>query len=114
MERRGFLTTLAAFAATAVIDPDRLLWVPGKKLISIPAASANILTLPSMGATFRVGDTFDLCKQRVSRTFSVIEVEPGQVSVSRLPWPMSIRREMLNTEAATLTDWFSYKSRIGI
>jgi hypothetical protein len=31
--RRGFL---AALAAGFVIDPERLLWVPGKKLISIP------------------------------------------------------------------------------
>lgn len=31
--RRGFL---AAVAAAFVVDPERLLWVPGKKLISIP------------------------------------------------------------------------------
>ena len=34
--RRGFL---AAMVATAVLDPERLLWVPGKKLISIPEVS---------------------------------------------------------------------------
>jgi hypothetical protein len=33
MNRRGFLVMLAG----AVLDPERLLWVPGKKLISIPA-----------------------------------------------------------------------------
>jgi hypothetical protein len=32
--RRGFL---AALAAAFVVDPDRLLYVPGKKFISIPA-----------------------------------------------------------------------------
>lgn len=37
MNRRGFFGSLAAIAATAVLDPERLLWVPGKKLISIPA-----------------------------------------------------------------------------
>ncbi len=31
--RRGFL---AALIGAAVLDPERLLWVPGKKLISIP------------------------------------------------------------------------------
>jgi hypothetical protein len=36
MNRRGFLAMLAG----AVLDPERLLWVPGKKLISIPAESA--------------------------------------------------------------------------
>lgn len=39
MNRRGFLGALAAIAATATLDPERLLWVPGKKLISIPAPS---------------------------------------------------------------------------
>lgn len=34
MNRRGFL---AALAGAFVTDPERLLWVPGKKLISIPA-----------------------------------------------------------------------------
>jgi|ERR1019366_2426481 hypothetical protein len=33
MNRRGFL---AALAGLMVADPERLLWVPGKKLISIP------------------------------------------------------------------------------
>lgn len=32
--RRGFL---GAIAAALVLDPERALWVPGKKLISIPA-----------------------------------------------------------------------------
>ena len=36
MNRRGFLTAVAAIAATAVLDPERALWIPGKKLISIP------------------------------------------------------------------------------
>lgn len=38
MNRRGFLTTLGAFAATAVLDPEKLLWTPGKKTIFIPKA----------------------------------------------------------------------------
>lgn len=37
MNRRGFLSALVGFAAGATLDPERLLWVPGKKLISIPA-----------------------------------------------------------------------------
>jgi hypothetical protein len=36
MNRRGFLGLAAAIAAGATLDPDRLLWVQGKKLISIP------------------------------------------------------------------------------
>lgn len=34
ISRRGFL---GALAAAFVADPERLLWVPGKKLISIPS-----------------------------------------------------------------------------
>lgn len=33
LNRRSFLASLLA---TAVLDPEKLLWVPGKKLISIP------------------------------------------------------------------------------
>ncbi len=34
--RRGFLGIIAAAITGATVDPERLLWVPGKKLISIP------------------------------------------------------------------------------
>lgn len=37
MNRRGFL---AALLGGAVLDPERLLWRPGAKLISIPKVSA--------------------------------------------------------------------------
>jgi hypothetical protein len=36
MNRRGFLTAIAATLAGAALDPEKLLWEPGKKLISIP------------------------------------------------------------------------------
>lgn len=37
MNRRGFLSALAAaVAGPMVLDPERLLFVPGRKLISIP------------------------------------------------------------------------------
>lgn len=34
MNRRGFL---GALAAALVLDPERALWVPGKKVVSIPS-----------------------------------------------------------------------------
>lgn len=41
MNRRGFLGALiGAVAGSAVLDPERLLWTPGKKLISIPKTAA--------------------------------------------------------------------------
>jgi hypothetical protein len=36
MNRRGFFGSLAAILAGATLDPEKLLWVPRKKLISIP------------------------------------------------------------------------------
>ncbi len=36
MNRRGFLGSLAAFAAACTVDPELGLWKPGAKLISIP------------------------------------------------------------------------------
>lgn len=35
MNRRAFLNTLMALAGTAVLDPERLLWVPGAKKIFV-------------------------------------------------------------------------------
>lgn len=33
ISRRGFMTSLTAALATAALDPERLLWVPGEKTI---------------------------------------------------------------------------------
>lgn len=38
MDRRGFLRSLLTGAAALTLDPERLLWVPGAKTISIPKA----------------------------------------------------------------------------
>lgn len=55
--RRGFLALLGGALATAAIDPERLLWTPGAKLISIPngVVSANPpLTLEGLRAAIEV------------------------------------------------------------
>lgn len=39
MERRMFLAALAAIA----VDPERALWVPGRRMISFPNAFVNII-----------------------------------------------------------------------
>ncbi len=36
MDRRRFLSTLIGAGLTAAIDPERLLWIPGKKTVFIP------------------------------------------------------------------------------
>ncbi len=42
MNRRSFLTALTSFAATAVLDPERLLWRAGTKSIFIPTAHREV------------------------------------------------------------------------
>lgn len=44
VNRRGFLKTLATALAGASVDPEKLLWTPGAKLISIP--KRNLLLTP--------------------------------------------------------------------
>jgi hypothetical protein len=41
MDRRGFLATL--IGAAAVLDLERELWIPGKRMISIPKASPKLV-----------------------------------------------------------------------
>jgi hypothetical protein len=38
LNRRGFLGLVGGAVATSVLDPERALWMPGAKLISIPRA----------------------------------------------------------------------------
>ena len=51
MNRRRFLGLFSGFAASAVMDPERLLWVRGQKLISIP----NETPLPAIMEFTAVG-----------------------------------------------------------
>lgn len=45
--RRGFLGLLGAVAAEAVLDPERLLWVRGAKMISVPPVATVARQFPS-------------------------------------------------------------------
>jgi hypothetical protein len=42
MNRRSFISTLLGTAASAAVDPEKLLWVPGAKTISIPKAALGL------------------------------------------------------------------------
>lgn len=50
MNRRGFFSTLAATAGILAIDPERALWTPGKKLISIPP----VVRVPEWKQVYRI------------------------------------------------------------
>ncbi len=42
MDRRGFLAGIGAAIGGAFLDPERALWIPGKKVFSIPAPADGI------------------------------------------------------------------------
>ncbi len=78
LNRRGFFSTLAAVAATAALDPERLLWLPGKKLISIPAAiTVSGEWTPPM--RFEVGDVITIGKH--PQTYIVTDTGPSLTDV---------------------------------
>jgi len=78
MERRGFLKTLFGGATVMALDPERLLWVPGKKLISVPAVIPSALAgnhfLTTQQITFEMLKIFNkhltfVTSQQYSRNF---------------------------------------------
>jgi len=46
MNRRGLVSGLFAVSATAAIDPERLLWIPKAKTISIPKIRPSLWSGP--------------------------------------------------------------------
>lgn len=46
MNRRGFLSALLGAVTGAAFDPERALWVPGRKKIFIPPLSRNVIITP--------------------------------------------------------------------
>jgi hypothetical protein len=75
LNRRSFFASLAGGAAALTLDPDKLLWVPGKKLISIPAPRP-FLAIGDI-VTFGVGDivTFSKWSQCLIVTSSAESLE---------------------------------------
>ncbi len=60
MNRRDFFGTLVASLA---LDPERLLWVPGKKLISIP--NPTPLALTETGLRLNIIRSYDCITDRL-------------------------------------------------
>jgi hypothetical protein len=98
--RRGFLGLLGAFAAGAVLDPERLLWIPGAKTISIPAPRVRGFDFHHDMAFLAVGDvvTFGDWPERYIVTEmckSLAEITDARFAqTDALPrrFPTSIRR----------------------
>lgn len=61
MNRRGFLSTLIGSAGAMVLDPEKLLWRPGAKLISIPAPrTVETISIMPIGCHLEKGDLFSI------------------------------------------------------
>lgn len=58
MNRRNFLAALAA----AALDPERLLWQPGAKLISIPRPGRviNVTSFAAAWPALKIGDVIEI------------------------------------------------------
>ena len=84
MERRSFI---AALMGTAVLDPERLLWKPGQKLISIPrprvASDIEVLTFIANDILRQFGDNLSFIRH-VSRSFPAIDVPHAATTSDRL------------------------------
>ncbi len=85
LNRRGFLSLFGIGPATAVIDPERLIWVPGRKLISIPRplvwASIDFgYPLPSSPVFWTADRNYIITKVTVS---TAIAAEGATLSISR-------------------------------
>lgn len=75
MNRRGFFAAFAAIAAAATLDPERLLWVPGRKLISIPSVfDLSPVVITAWRGAFRVGDVVTF--GRDPSPYTVISIGP--------------------------------------
>jgi hypothetical protein len=54
LTRRALLSLFGSAAAAAVTDPDRLLWVPGKKKIFIPSPTVTYIEVWKQHAMYWV------------------------------------------------------------
>lgn len=89
MNRRGFLQALAGAASAMTFDPERALWTPGKKLISIPKPRVTPAPI-----TMRFLREFDLVGYRfINRLEAVYGF--GQVRdqyIKRIDWEDYLER----------------------
>jgi hypothetical protein len=97
MNRRGFLSALIGTGLSAAIDPERLLWEPGKKLISIPPPKLTpIIATP--WPPFKIGDTITIAGRYAVnpftreatdqlQNFKVIEISPSGERARLIPVP---------------------------
>lgn len=79
MNRRAFFASLVA---ACVLDPERLLWVPGKKMISIPAPKFEPAVIAHLLQQFKLGDIVTI--QGLDGRWKTLTVSGDQVEFQRV------------------------------
>lgn len=98
--RRGFFGVAGSLMATAVLDPERLLWVPGKTLISIPSERPKAFLSLRFNHPYKLGDHFRFDTD----LYEVVEAKQGHyfaVCVRGGCCAVSWRRDSLRAEDDT-------------
>lgn len=80
--RRGFL---GALLGAAVLDPDRLLWRPGAKLVSVPRPLIDFEARYITPAAIALADSIDMELIRWMRAQYFIQAE-AILLAPRAPW----------------------------
>lgn len=88
MNRRGFIGSLLGATSALVLDPERLLWVPGAKTISIPAPHRHGNTMWAQS---------DLVRQKLYpawkyRNFTLDAQQIAMISARDFRIPFSVAR----------------------
>jgi hypothetical protein len=92
VNRRGFLSALfGGAAAAATLDPERLLWVPGAKTISIPKPRIRerVSIDSSTGIRIRHVQHYDVSSGLIINRFDVLM---GFASINPQPFKSPYRR----------------------
>jgi hypothetical protein len=98
MKRRTFFAVIGAGLAVSLEDPERLLWVPGRKFVSIPTRRPIGTARLFNGSTrLKLGDLFEIGGQRYRVTetsttslgFFAASLSPKLVGAPRFHWSYS-------------------------
>ena len=79
MDRRAFLGMFAAAIAGAAFDPERALWTPGKKLISIPKPQPTGIV--ALAECFKVGDIIEIGRWPEKYIVTAVYEHEGRVGL---------------------------------
>lgn len=87
MDRRRFLSLLAASAAGLALDPERLLWVPGQRTIFLPALKPSLVSPVALtkGDVFTIAGVYSVNPVPMLQQFVITDdVTAGEVSLASI------------------------------